>query len=482
MSDQPDTTSQRGGAIDRRRLARSLSTEAAARLRTVAGKTGLRLTKEESDTGAKAAKPARSDYLSVKAALHERLLDEIGERGLLDSDNADVAAAVQEFAARAIESEAVPLNEAERVRLAEELTDETIGMGPLAPLLADPAVSDVLVNGPDKVYVERFGKLERTDVRFRDADHVVRVIERIAARVGRRIDTGSPMADLRLPDGSRVNATLSPVTIDGPTISIRRFGRQRLRRADLLTIGTLSPEILDFLAIAVRARKNILISGGTGAGKSTLLGALAEVIPDSERIVMIEDTAELSLDQEHVVRMETRPPNIEGRGQITARDLVINALRMRPDRIIVGEVRGAEALDMLQAMNTGHDGGMCTVHANSPRDALSRLETMVLMAGVELPSRAVREQIVSAIHLLVHVRRCDDGVRRIESVAEITGLEGLTPLMQEIFMFRRRGREGRRIVGHFAAMGVVPHMVEELREQGIHVPIAMFQRSGEAEP
>ena len=467
--------------IDRRKLARPLSTEAAARLKTIA-RPGLGLTREESDPAAKANRPGRTNYQAVKAALHERLLDEIGERGLLDSDNADVAAAVQEFAARAIESEAVPLNEAERVRLAEELTDETIGMGPLAPLLADPAISDILVNGPDKIYVERFGRLERTAIRFRDADHIVRVIERIAARVGRRIDAGSPMADLRLPDGSRVNATLPPATIDGPTISIRRFGRRRLRRADLLGIGTLSPEILDFLAIAVRARKNILISGGTGAGKSTLLGALAEVIPDTERIVVIEDTSELMLDQEHIVRMETRPPNIEGRGQITSRDLVINALRMRPDRIVVGEVRGAEALDMLQAMNTGHDGGMCTVHANSPRDALARLETMVLMAGIELPSRAVREQIVSAIHLLVHVRRYDDGIRRIESIAEITGLEGLTPLMQEIFAFRRRGREGRRVVGHFTAMGVVPRMVDELRDEGVQIPAAMFQRSPEHEP
>ena len=467
--------------IDRARLARSLSTDAATRLKSMAGKSGLRLTREESDPGVKAAKSGRTDYLAVKAALHERLLDEIGERGLLDSDNADVAAAVQEFAARAIGSDAFALNDAERVRLAEELTDETIGMGPLAPLLADPAVSDVLVNGPDKVYVERFGRLERTDVRFRDAEHIVRVIERIAARVGRRIDTGSPMADLRLPDGSRVNATLPPATIDGPTISIRRFGRTRLRRADLLTIGTLSPQILDFLAIAVRARKNILVSGGTGAGKSTLLGALAEVIPDNERIVMIEDTSELNLDQEHVVRMETRPPNIEGRGQIGARDLVMNALRMRPDRIIVGEVRGGEALDMLQAMNTGHDGGICTIHANSSRDALARLETMVLMAGIDLPSRAIREQIVSALHLLVHVRRYDDGVRRIESVSEITGLEGLTPLMQELFVFKRRGREGRHVIGHFTAMGVVPQMVEELRERGINVPVSMFQRTPESQ-
>jgi pilus assembly protein CpaF len=388
-----------------------------------------------------------------------------------------VAAAVHEFAARAIASEDVGLNEVERIRLAEELTDETIGMGPLAPLLADPAVSDILVNAPDQVYVERFGRLERTDVRFRDTDHIVRVIERIAARVGRRIDTASPMADLRLPDGSRVNATLPPVTIDSPTISIRRFGRRRLRRDDLLTIGTLSPEILEFLVFAVRARKNILISGGTGAGKSTLLGVLAEAIPDTERIVTIEDTAELSLDQEHVVRMETRPVNIEGRGRILARDLLINALRMRPDRIIVGEVRGAEALDMLQALNTGHDGGIGTIHANSTRDALARLETMVLMAGIELPSRAVREQIVSAIHLIVQVRRYDDGVRRIESVAEITGIEGSTPQMQELFAFRRRGKQGRKVIGHFTATGVIPRMVEDLREEGVLVPAALFQRT-----
>jgi len=479
VSDRQDRPPQPGNVIDRRRLLRSLSTDASARLKTVAGRTGVRLTNEEADPAGKTHKPGRADYLAVKAALLERLLDEIGERRLLDSDSADVAAAVQEFAARAIESEDVALNEAERVRLAEELTDETIGMGPLAPLLADPAVSDILVNGPDRVYVERFGRLERTNVRFRDADHIVRVIERIAARVGRRIDTAWPMADLRLPDGSRVNATLPPATLDGPTISIRRFGRKRLRREDLLGIGTLSPEILEFLVIAVRARKNVLISGGTGAGKSTLLGVLAEAIPESERIVTIEDTAELILDQEHIVRMETRPANIEGRGRILARDLVINALRMRPDRIIVGEVRGAEALDMLQAMNTGHDGGMSTIHANSPRDGLARLETMVLMAGTELPSRAVREQIVSAIHILVHVRRYDDGVRRIESVAEITGLEGLTPLMQEVFVFRRHGRHGRHIVGHFTATGVVPRLVEELREQGVQVSAGLFQRTDE---
>ena len=473
MSDRRDDLIS---AIDRRRLSRP-SGDAAARLKTVAAK-GNRLAGEEESPVVKIGKqPGRSDYLTVKAALQARLLDEIGERGLLETEGVDVAAAVHEFAARAIASEDVGLNEVERIRLAEELTDETIGMGPLAPLLADPAVSDILVNAPDQVYVERFGRLERTDVRFRDTDHIVRVIERIAARVGRRIDTASPMADLRLPDGSRVNATLPPVTIDSPTISIRRFGRRRLRRDDLLTIGTLSPEILEFLVFAVRARKNILISGGTGAGKSTLLGVLAEAIPDTERIVTIEDTAELSLDQEHVVRMETRPVNIEGRGRILARDLLINALRMRPDRIIVGDVRGAEALDMLQALNTGHDGGIGTIHANSTRDALARLETMVLMAGIELPSRAVREQIVSAIHLIVQVRRYDDGVRRIESVAEITGIEGVTPQMQELFAFRRRGKQGRKVIGHFTATGVIPRMVEDLREEGVLVPAALFQRT-----
>jgi len=352
-------------------------------------------------------------------------------------------------------------------------------MGPLAPLLADPAVSDILVNAPDRVYVERFGRLELTPIRFRDHDHIVRVIERIAARVGRRIDSSAPMADLRLPDGSRVNATLPPASIDGPTISIRRFGRRRLRRDDLLALGSISPEMLSFLAIAVRARKNILISGGTGAGKSTLLGALAEVIPESERIVTIEDTAELILDQTHVVRMEARPTNVEGRGRITLRDLVINALRMRPDRIVVGEVRGEEALDMLQAMNTGHDGGMCTVHANSPRDAMSRLETMVLLAGTELPSRAVREQIVSAIQILVHVKRYEDGVRRIESIAEITGLEGSTPLLQDIFLFRKRGRQGRRVAGEFSATGIVPRIVEDLRDEGVEIPSALFQPAGQ---
>ena len=387
-----------------------------------------------------------------------------------------MAAAVQDFAARALASEDIALNDAERVRLAEELTDETIGMGPLAPLLADPAVSDILVNAPDQVYVERFGRLERTEVRFRDAEHIVRVIERIAARVGRRIDTSSPMADLRLPDGSRVNATLPPVTIDGPTLSIRRFGRRRLRRDDLLSVGTLSPAILEFLVFAVRARKNILISGGTGAGKSTLLGVLAEAIPDTERIITIEDTAELSLDQEHVVRMETRPVNIEGRGRILARDLLINALRMRPDRIIVGEVRGGEALDMLQARNTGHDGGIGTIHANSTRDALARLETMVLMAGMDLPVKAIREQIASAVHMIVQQTRFSDGSRRVTYISEVSGMEVDVVTMQDIFYFKQEGfTDDGKVRGRYVATGFVPRFYDDLQRRGIPVNMGIFR-------
>lgn len=419
--------------------------------------------------------PARSDYMSVKASLRDQLLAELGERELLGAPDEEVAEAVQAFSSRIIEDGEIALNQAERSRLAEELREETTGMGPLAPLMLDPAVTDILVNGPDCIYVERFGRLERTEVRFRDAEAVVRLIERLAAQVGRRVDTSSPMVDLRLADGSRVNATLSAVTLDGPTVSIRRFGRRRLRREDLMHRGMMSPEMMQFLEIAVRRRKNLLVCGGTGAGKSTLLGALAEAIPAAERVITIEDTAELVLDQEHVIRMETRPPNIEGRGRIIARDLVINALRMRPDRIMIGEVRGAEALDMMQAMNTGHDGSMSTIHANSPRDALSRLETMALMGGVELPARAIREQIVSAIQLLVYVRRFEDGVRRIEMISELSGMESTTPLMQDVFVFKRTGMQGKNVIGNFQATGVVPRIALDLREQGIEVPLEIFQ-------
>ncbi|MEC7725102.1 MAG: CpaF family protein, partial [Planctomycetota bacterium] len=344
-----------------------------------------------------------------------------------------------------------------------------------APLVLDPAVTDILVNGPADVFVERFGRLEKSDVKFRDSDHLLRVIERVAAGVGRRIDQSAPMADFRLPDGSRVNATIPPVSIDYPTLSIRRFGHRRLRSGDLLRYDSLNEAMLHFLREAVHHRVNMVISGGTGAGKSTLLSALAEAIPHDERVVTIEDTAELQLDQPHVVRLESRNVNTEGAGAISIRQLVINSLRMRPDRILVGEVRSGETLDMLQAMNTGHEGSITTVHANSPRDALSRLETMVLMAGTELPSRAIREQITSAIQLLVHVNRGEDGVRRVESISEVTGLEGETPLLQELFHWQRTGRNERRLVGRYVATGIQPTVGDQLRSRGAALPAELFR-------
>lgn len=420
-------------------------------------------------------RPGVVSYLRVKADLHQQLLTELDRRNLINTGEEQLTEVVEDFVEQALQVQDLALNDQERRQLVDDLLEETLGVGPLAPLLADPAVTDVLVNGPFKVFIERFGRLEKTEVRFRDAEHLVRIIQRIAARVGRRIDESSPMVDARLPDGSRVNATLPPITIDGPTLSIRRFGRRRLRRDDLQELGMYSDAMRQFLELAIVGRKNIVISGGTGSGKSTFLGATAEAIPDHERIVTIEDAAELILDQEHVVRMETRPPNIEGLGRIAARDLVINALRMRPDRIIVGEVRGGEALDMLQAMNTGHDGSLTTIHANGPRDALARMETMVLMAGLDLPSRAIREQIVSAIQLVVHVRRYEDGVRRVQSIAEITGMEGDTPQMQDIFQFRARGRQGKRLTGEFVATGIVPRIAEQMRSENYEVPLSLFQ-------
>jgi pilus assembly protein CpaF len=427
------------------------------------------------------ATTVHTEYLSVKGRLHERLLDEINAQNLLGATEETLAQLVRDFVASVLSTEDLPLNEAERTQLADDLLEETVGVGPLAPLMADPAVTDILVNGASLVYVERFGRLEETDVRFRNSEHLLRIIQRIAARVGRRVDESSPMVDARLPDGSRVNATIPPVALDGPTLSIRRFGRRRLRRSDLLRLGMLSEDMNLFLDHAVRARKNILISGGTGAGKTTFLGAVAESIPANERIITIEDAAELILDQRHVVRMETRPANVENRGRISQRDLVINSLRMRPDRIIVGEVRAAEALDMLQAMNTGHDGSLTTVHSNSARDALSRLETMVLMAGLDLPSRAIREQITSALYLIVHIKRYEDGVRRVETISEMVGLEGNTPLLQDVFRFHRKGRKGRSVLGDFVATGIVPRLVEDLRERDVTLPLTIFQKPRDVE-
>ncbi len=427
------------------------------------------------ESEASQAARASTDYADVKGDLQSRLLEQLSEQDLLGAGEERIAAYVEAFAEQVLANEELPLNATEREQLGRDLLQETLGLGPLAPLILDPAVTDILVNGPEDVFVERFGRLERSAVRFRDAGHLLRVIERIAARVGRRVDQSSPMADFRLPDGSRVNATIPPVSIDYPTLSIRRFGSRRLRGSDLMRYESLNDSMLQFLREAVRYRTNVVISGGTGAGKSTLLGALAEAVPNDERIVTIEDTAELQLDQPHVVRMEARPVNTEGAGAITIRQLVINSLRMRPDRILVGEVRSGEALDMLQAMNTGHDGSLTTVHANSPRDALSRLETMVLMAGTELPSRAIREQITSAIQLMVHVSRGEDGVRRVESVSEVAGIEGDTPLLQEIFRWQRSGRSERRVEGLFQATGITPRIADKLRERGADLPPRLFQ-------
>jgi pilus assembly protein CpaF len=417
----------------------------------------------------------KTSFASVKAAMHTQLLEDLDRRERITASEDELTELVKDYVADALETQDWPLNESERRQLVDDLIEETIGVGPLAPLLADPAVTDILVNGPHKVFVERFGQLESTEVCFRDDEHLVRIIGRIAARVGRRIDESSPMVDARLPDGSRVNATLPPVTIDGPTLSIRRFGRRRLRSDDLLRLGMFSPAMLEFLRLAVRGRVNMVVSGGTGSGKSTFLGAMAEAIPQSERIITIEDAAELQLDQRHVVRMETRPPNIEGQGRIVARDLVVNALRMRPDRIIVGEVRAGEALDMMQAMNTGHDGSLTTIHANTPRDAVARLETMVLMAGIDLPARAIREQAVSAIDIIIQVKRYEDGTRRVQSISELVGMEGDTAQLQEIFRFVSTGKANRRITGEFEATGVVPRMAERLRENHVDVPMHLFQ-------
>lgn len=405
----------------------------------------------------------------LKQRVHARLL-----RGtdLPDLEGPGRAPAVRARLAELLRDEEPLLSSARFECLLAELTDEVAGLGPLEPLLAAPDVSEVMVNGPGCAYVERCGRLEPVALSL-DAAGIVRLVERVVAPLGLRIDRSSPMVDARLPDGSRLHAVIPPLAIDGPCLTIRRFAA---RPVPLEAFGVEGGAVR-FLRWCVAAGWNLLVAGGTSAGKTTLLNALSGAIPESERVVTIEETAELRLAQPHVVRLEARPPNAEGAGGVSVRDLVRAALRMRPDRIVVGEVRGGEALDMLQALNTGHDGGMCTVHANSARDAMSRLETMVLMAGTELPSRAVREQIVSAIHLLVHVQRFDDGVRRVESVAEVTGLEGNTPLMQDIFVFRRHGRQGRRVAGDFAATGVVPRMVEELREQGVAVPPALFQRT-----
>jgi pilus assembly protein CpaF len=421
----------------------------------------------------------RMDFGAVKSAIHRKLIQKLNLERLNEVNREEVRREVGQILEGLVIGESTPMNLQERERLAQEILDEVFGLGPLEPLLADPTVSDILVNTHKRVYVERRGILEQTSVQFRDDAHLTSIIDRIVSAIGRRVDESSPMVDARLADGSRVNAIIPPLAVDGPCLSIRRFGRDRLTAEELLKNNSLTAPMLELLQGCVKARLNILISGGTGAGKTTFLNVLSCYISNRERIVTIEDAAELQLHQDHVVRLETRPPNIEGKGAIQQRQLVINSLRMRPDRIIVGEVRSEEALDMLQAMNTGHDGSLTTVHANTPRDALSRLETMVAMANLNLPEAAIRRQIASAIDVVVQVTRLSDGTRKVVSVAEITGMEGDVVTMQDIFVFRKRGiRESGEVLGEFQATGIRPKFAERLIVTGIQLPISMFEVRG----
>jgi len=418
----------------------------------------------------------RTEYQQVKADLHRKILDRLDLEKLGKTPGEAARDEVLLLIRNTVNSEAVPLSFAERERLSREILDEIFGLGPLEPLLKDPTVSDILVNRFDRVYVERAGKLEPTGLSFKDDSHLMQIIDRIVSRVGRRVDESSPMVDARLPDGSRVNAIIPPLAIDGPCLSIRRFGRDPVTARNMIENKTLTEPMLELLSAMVKGRLNLLISGGTGAGKTTLLNVLSGYIPNSERVVTIEDAAELQMKQEHVVRLETRPPNIEGKGAVRQRQLVINSLRMRPDRIVVGEVRGEEAFDMLQAMNTGHEGSLTTVHANANRDALARLESMVSMANLNLPERAMRMQIASAIHAVVQIARLSDGTRKVISVSEVHGMEGDGIALQDIFVFDRTGiDEGGKVKGVFRATGIRPHFADRLATGGCRLRPALFE-------
>jgi pilus assembly protein CpaF len=421
------------------------------------------------------AQPPRQHYLELRATVHRKLLNRLNLEALAQTDRARAEGEIRTVLSQLLSEEGTPLSLSERETLYVEVLDDVFGLGPLEPLLRDKSICDILVNTHKSVFVERGGVLERVPASFQDDRHLLRVIDRIVSSVGRRIDDSSPMVDARLADGSRVNAIIPPLAVDGPLLSIRRFPAERLKADDLVTLRALTPPMLTFLSACVGGRLNCLISGGTGAGKTTLLNVLSGFISESERIVTIEDAAELQLNQEHVARLETRPANVEGKGGVRQRQLVVNALRMRPDRIIIGEVRGEEALDMLQAMNTGHDGSLTTVHANTPRDALSRIETMIAMGTTSLPERAMRQQIAAAIQIVIQQTRLGDGSRRITSISEITGTEGDVITMQEIFTFEKVGvsPEGK-VIGRFRGGGVRPKCWERLRAAGIDLPPNMF--------
>lgn len=414
--------------------------------------------------------------MALEGKIHERLLNDADPVELAKLDRVEMAKEIQQVTATVLTEEGITVPARVRQQIISDVIDEIVGYGPIQPLLDDPTITEIMVNGHNQVYAERNGKIFLTDRIFRDDNHVMRIIEKIVMPLGRRIDESVPMVDARLPDGSRINAIIPPLSVKGPALTVRKFAREPYTVKDLINFGTLTPEMADFLRACVIARLNIIISGGTGSGKTTTLNVLSSFVPNDERIVTIEDAAELQLQQEHVVRLESRPPNLEGKGEITIRMLVRNALRMRPDRITVGEVRGGEALDMLQAMNTGHDGSLSTVHTNSPRDTLSRLETMTLMAGTDLPSRAVREQIASAIHLIIHQNRLRDGSRKITHITEIQGMEGDVITTQDIFVFRQRGVDANGgIVGEHVATGLRPKCYERLLQEGLEIPASIFE-------
>ena len=418
-------------------------------------------------------------YRELKQRIHALLIERVDLESMQRLTQEQIRDELRSLVERLLDEEAVVINDVERKNLTRDIRNEMLGFGPLETLLSDPTVSDILVNGHKQVYVERRGKLELTDVVFNDDAHLMKIIDKIVSRVGRRIDESSPMVDARLPDGSRVNALIPPLAIDGPGMSIRRFSVDPLRLADLVAYTSMTAEMAEVLQGLGKAKMNILISGGTGSGKTTMLNVISGFIGHTERIVTVEDAAELQLQQPHVVRLETRPPNIEGKGEVSQRALVRNALRMRPDRIILGEVRGAEALDMLGAMNTGHEGSMATIHANTPRDAITRLENMISMAAANLPSKAIRQQISSAISVVVQVSRLIDGKRKVTSIQEITGMEGDVITMQEIFSFKQTGvGESGAVVGYFSASGIRPHFLERLKSFGIGISSAVFEPTG----
>jgi len=445
---------------------------------TSADTTGKAIVNRETPWGSRGAnrQTYTPEYQELKFTLHRKLLDRINLEVLSSMAGERVRTEIRTALARLVDEEKTPLSLVEKDRVTEEVLNEVFGLGPLEPLLQDPTINDILVTTPRLVYVERAGKLYRTPVEFKDNSHLIRIIEKIVSRVGRRVDESSPMVDARLPDGSRVNAVIPPVAVDGPLLSIRRFGKDPLQAEDLVKSLSLTEGMLQLAQAAVKARLNVIISGGTGAGKTTFLNVLSGYIPEDERIVTIEDAAELQLRQIHIARMESRPPNIEGQGAIKIRNLVINALRMRPDRIIVGEVRGEEAIDMLQAMNTGHDGSLTTIHANSPRDAIARLEVMVGMANANMGVKSIRQQVSSAVDLFIQIARLSDGSRRITHMTECVGMEGDQVTTQELFVFEKTGLgENGRVKGRFRATGIRPKFYERLVTSGIQLPASLFQ-------